>query len=59
MNLDPLQEIEALIKACELEFTSEETVGEPDDSEVAHPSSHITFGHIRRARTAWRALRPD
>lgn len=51
-----MKAIEELIKACELEFTSEETANEPDAEAVVYPNSHITFGHIRRARQEWRDL---
>jgi hypothetical protein len=44
-----------LTDACFREFCSDATEGEfrnADDEAVAHPSSHITFGAIRRARSA-------
>lgn len=45
-----------LVTACDREFTSEETAGEPDESPVLLPCddrpAHLTFGVIRRARRA-------
>lgn len=53
--LEALNDLEALVCVCEDEFGSPGTEagsGLGDDSPVAFPSSRITFGHIRRARTA-------
>lgn len=55
---EPLEALEDLTSACEAEFCSVKTEGEsftyaePDEADVSYPSSHITFGHIRRARAA-------
>lgn len=49
---------ETLCAACEQEFTTDKTeggsftYGEPDEAEVAYPSSNITFGMIRELRAA-------
>lgn len=56
--------LEVLVAACEAEFTSDDTEGpdeydephQPDNSEVASPHSHITFGMIRDARASLRSL---
>jgi hypothetical protein len=42
-----------LVRACFREFFGPDSANEPDDSEVALPSSHITFGMVREA---WAAL---
>lgn len=56
-TLEGLTDLDRLVTACEAEFCSPGTeLGEPDEGAVAFPSSAITFGHIRRARSALSAL---
>lgn len=65
MTNSQIASLETLVAACEAEFTSDDTERadehgephEPDNSEVAAPSSHITFGMIRRAREAVEAMK--
>ena len=53
-----LEEFGMLIAACEAEFIGDGPNDWGDDEEVASPSSHITFGMIRRARIAYDRLSP-
>ena len=45
-----------LIAACEREFAGPDMAVFPDDADVMHPASGITFGMIRKARVAHDAL---
>ena len=51
-----VEALEALVSACEADFTSEYTADEPDDEPVGYPPTEVTFGHVRRAREAIRRL---
>jgi hypothetical protein len=42
--------VEELVAACEQRFAGPSMVDEPDDEDISHPPSGITFGMIRRAR---------
>lgn len=62
-----LEEIEALIAACEAELIGDACQDEPDHAPVAcslyageaTPADSLTFGLIRRARAALIALKKD
>ena len=67
LTAEALDEIEALIAACESELIGDACRDEPDHAPVAcalyageaTPADSLTFGMIRRARAALVALKRD